>query len=150
MIVLLSLQKCSICCQVLGQICDHVTGGLDACRAPGETGCGGGVDTGSVVYKILGEARVCPNFFIGEIAGQLMHDCGDHFHMTQFFSTYLGVKMEPRAKNPCAARVSGSLLGRISECANSRVPVFHEIGADGSKAKRKEAVAGRHLRRAAR
>lgn len=81
------------CCHVFTQVSDHITRGLNGCSAPRETGCGGGIYAGGVVYKISGKIGVGFDLLFGQVARQLMHNGCDHLHVAQFLCTYKGVKM---------------------------------------------------------
>lgn len=79
---MLSLHHRTICRQILRQISDQValtghTGG-----AVGESGGGGGVDTGGAVYEV-GVKSGSLDLLIRQVPGQLMDDGADHFQMAK-------------------------------------------------------------------
>ena len=90
---MLSFSHRTICCQILRQVRDDISGRLDAGRSPGEPGGGGGVDAGGVVYEVGREGGTVPDLLVGEIPGELVDDGGDHLHVAELFSPYQGVKM---------------------------------------------------------
>ena len=109
--------------KILGQIGDHITGGLDRGGTPWETGSGSGVDACGMIHKVGGKAGVFLNLFVGQIAGQLMDNGGHHFQMAQFFSAESGGETEEYVRNPCAARDCGVEQRRNGECAKTGVAV---------------------------
>ena len=112
--------------QVLSQVGNNIAGRRDGSSASGEAGSGGGVDAGGVVHKVGGEIGVGLYLFIGQIAGQLVHDSGNHLKVRQLLGTCRGGAMEGRVPNPCGARVWVVKQRRHPECTKSQL---HEIAA---------------------
>lgn len=79
--------------KVLGEVGDHVAGGLHASRAPGEAGSGGGVDAGGVVYKVGGEGGVIAHLLVAQVPGELMDQGGYHLHVAQLLCAYIVAKI---------------------------------------------------------
>ena len=109
--------------QILCKICNNISGRLDRRGGPGKSGRSCGIDAGRVVYEVRGKERICSDFFIRQIAGQLVNNGGHNFHVSQFFSTCRGGAMEERVQNPCAARLCGVKNRRNGECAKTGVAV---------------------------
>ena len=76
--------------KVLGEVGDHVAGGLHASRAPWEAGSGGGVDAGGVVYKVGGEGGVIAHLLVAQVPGELMDQGGYHLHVAQLLCADVG------------------------------------------------------------
>lgn len=93
---------------ILGEVADHIPLDADTGGVPGSAGGGGGIDAGGMVHKIGSEAALS-QLLLGESPGKLMDDGTDHFQVAQFFGTYRGTKMAPKAQNLCAATDSGNL-----------------------------------------
>ena len=126
--------------QILRQISDQVTLDCHAGGTPREPGCGSGIDTGSAIHKVgIKAGRL--DLILAEVSGQLVDDGPYNFQMPQFLSAYNRVKMEPETKNARIARVSSTISSRNHECADSRIPVFHEYGAGGNTAQGEVGVA---------
>lgn len=89
---MLSFSHRTICCQILRQVRDDISGRLDAGRSPGEPGGGGGVDAGGVVYEVGREGGTVPDLLVGEIPGELVDDGRDHLHVAQFFGPYICIE----------------------------------------------------------
>ena len=87
---MLHIRSRTICGKVLGEVGDHVAGGLHASRAPGETGSGGGVDAGGVVYKVGGEGGVIAHLLVAQVSGELMDQGGHHLHVAQLLGADVG------------------------------------------------------------
>ena len=77
----------SICCHVFREVTDRIAFYPDGGCGKGEAGGGSGVNAGSMIHEIGGEARVVLNLFIGEVSGELVYDGGDHLHVAQLFGT---------------------------------------------------------------
>ena len=82
--------------QIFGQIGDHVTGRLDGSSRPREAGGGRRIDACRVIHEIARKQGIGTNLLIGQIAGQLVHNSGYHFKVSQFFRTCRGGAMEER------------------------------------------------------
>ena len=85
----------AICGKVLNKISHGISLDLHGCCGVGETGSGGGVDTGGVIHEV-GRKGTVLNLAVFQIPGQLMDDGADHFQVSQFFCTCIEVKMKPR------------------------------------------------------
>ena len=72
--------------QIFGQIGNGVALDGHAGGRPGETGRRCGIDAGGVIQEIRGKCTLL-NLFIGQIAGQLVHDTANHLQMAQLFGT---------------------------------------------------------------
>lgn len=84
-----------LCGKVLNKISHGISLDLHGCCGVGETGSGGGVDTGGVIHEV-GRKGTVLNLAVFQIPGQLMDDGADHFQVSQFFCTCIEVKMKPR------------------------------------------------------
>ena len=85
-----------LCCHVLGQIGNNIA--LNRQRSSGEGKTAGRcwVDPGCPVNEIC--VKTCGfNLFLCQIPGQLVDNGADHFQMSKFFCTCMGVKKEPGA-----------------------------------------------------
>ena len=91
---MLYLVKRSLRCKIFRKIGNRISLHLHGCGAPGETGGGGGVDTGGVIHEIGGKGRIL-DLGILQIPGELMDDGSDHLQVSQFFCTCIGTKMKP-------------------------------------------------------
>lgn len=73
---MLYLVKRSLRGKIFRKICKGIAFHLHGCGTPGETGGGGGVDTGGVIHEIGGKGRIL-DLGILQIPGKLMDD-GPH------------------------------------------------------------------------
>lgn len=115
---MLSLHDRSICCQILREVGDYVSGTLDGPGGPGEAGGGGGVDPGGVVHEIAGKGRPL-DLVLRQVPGQLVDNGGHHLHVTEFIcslmisitvmKTRFSVpRIDPRGERPSWRRVFGA------------------------------------------
>ena len=68
--------------QILHEVCHGIALDLHGGSSPGESGSGGGIDTGGVIHEVGGKGGIL-NLVILQIPCQLMNNCTDHFQMTQ-------------------------------------------------------------------
>ena len=120
---MLSLHDRSICCQVLGKVCDGVAGDLHGGGGPGVAGGKLGEYAGGVVHEIGIKAGGL-DLLLRQIPGQLMNNGAHHFQMSQFLRADCGSPRATSAKKPCAARVTGRKKERKRECAKCRLAPF--------------------------
>lgn len=83
------MQGCALCCHILKQIGDRVALGLERCGSPGNAGGGLRIDAGRVIDKV-GVKAALPDLLGREIAGELVDDCRDHFHVGEFLRADVG------------------------------------------------------------
>ena len=72
--------------QILGKIRDDVSFDSDVLHVEGNAGCGDGIQPRGVIHKVGGEGTVL-DLLLREIAGKLVQNGGDHFHVREFFCT---------------------------------------------------------------
>ena len=78
----LFLYGSTICCKVLCQVGDQVALAGHAGGAVGEPGGSGGIHSRSAVHEVGVEPRGF-DLLLCEVAGQLVDDGADHFHVAQ-------------------------------------------------------------------
>ena len=120
---MLSLRDRSICCQVLGKVCDGVAGDLHGGGGPGVAGGKLGEYAGGVIHKIGVETGGL-DLLLGQVSSQLVNQRADHLQMPQFLCADRGSPRATSTKNPCAARVTGRKREQKRECAKCRLASF--------------------------
>ena len=75
------------CGKVFGQITDHIAFDCHGCGVIRPTGSRSGIDTCGMIDEISVETRGF-DLILTEIAGKLMHQCANHFQMSEFLCTY--------------------------------------------------------------
>ena len=90
--------KRSICCKILGQIGHGIALDRHACSGPGKPGGCSGIDADCVIHKIGGKWRVL-NLGFADVPSELVDNGPDHFQVSQFLCTWMGVRMTPGAEN---------------------------------------------------
>ena len=84
-------------CKILCQIRDHIPGRLEKACGKGLPGSGNGVDPGGMIHKV-GIKPGALDLLRGQIPGQLIHDRGDHFNVTEFFGAQRSIGNVPHRK----------------------------------------------------
>ena len=124
----LFLHSRTICCKIFRKIGDGIALDRHGRGRPREArGCCG-VYARGVVDKIRIKAAL-PHLLFGERAGELVNDRANHFQMTQFLSTHIGVKKDTNSKSLEKSKLSGPVSGGKPECAGFRIPLFHGAAA---------------------
>ena len=77
---MLFLQSRTICSQVLHEISDRVTGGLEGGGGERHAACRLRPEAGGVVHVVIRESLFF-DLFRGQVSGQLMNNGADHLHM---------------------------------------------------------------------
>ncbi len=90
----LCLRECPICCHVFRQVGDGIALGLEEAGVERNTACGLGPKRQSMVHIIFVKP-VGFDFLHGQVFGQLVYDGGNHFHVRQFFGTYIVLRNVP-------------------------------------------------------
>lgn len=75
------------CGEVFGQITDHIAFDCHGCGVIRPTGSRCGIDTCGMIDEV--SIETCGfDLILTEIAGKLMHQCANHFQMSEFLCTY--------------------------------------------------------------
>ena len=90
---MLFLYGCTICRQILSQICDHIPGDLHGRGRPGITRGKLRVYAGGMIHKVRIKAGSL-DLTLAQISSELMHQRAHHFKVTQLLSTFKLFKME--------------------------------------------------------
>ena len=91
---MLHIRSRTICCHILEQVGDRIPLGLERHGAPRRAGGELRIDTGRMIDKIGVEAALF-DLFGRQVAGELVHNSGDHLHVRQLLCTCGGVEMTP-------------------------------------------------------
>lgn len=100
----LRFHDCSIRSHVFREIADRVSFHSDGGGGEGEAGGGSGVDAGGMIHEVGGEAGVVLDLLVGEVAGELVYDGGNHLHVAEFFGTCIAVTVEHGEGKPWGTR----------------------------------------------
>lgn len=105
----LHLRDRLICCHILVEICDHVSGGL---KVIGRERGTGGVRRPypSSMIDVVGVKASLSDLIYAEVSGELIYDCADHLKMGKLFSSQRSSGNVPLSQSNESSDFTGFLV----------------------------------------
>ena len=97
-----------LCGKVLAQVCNDVSLDADIFHVEWDSSCRKRINADGMVGEIRCKGG-SGDFLFGQVPGQLMDDCRNHFHMRQFFGAQRSIGNVPQRKFSSKSCVSWAL-----------------------------------------